>query len=118
MAPSELGTNAPLQTHWCTLSCTSRPAPLWMTESACGPPTICHKMIGASPYDAAGYHVLKVETHLHTLHSDGQHGIREMFEACRGAGYAAVALTDHNTQSGIGEARDIAAELGLVLVPG
>jgi hypothetical protein len=41
-----------------------------------------------------------------------------MFEACRGAGYDAVALTDHNTQSGIAEAIDVAAELDLVLVPG
>src|SRR5437764_11990053 len=99
MAPSELGTNSPLQTHWCTLSCTSRDLSRQMTDSACGPPTICQRMIEASPYDAAGYHVLKVETHLHTHHSDGQHSIREMFEACRGAGYQAVALTDHNTQS-------------------
>jgi hypothetical protein len=75
-------------------------------------------MIGATPYDAAGYHVLKLETHLHTLHSDGQHSIRDMFEACRAAGYQAVALTDHNTQSGIAEARGVAAELGLVFVPG
>jgi hypothetical protein len=75
-------------------------------------------MIEASPYDAAGYQVLKLETHLHTVHSDGQHTIREMFEACRAAGYQAVALTDHNTQSGIAEAVDIAAELGLILVPG
>lgn len=75
-------------------------------------------MIEASPYDAAGYQVLKLETHLHSVHSDGQHTIREMFEACRGAGYAAVALTDHNTQSGISEAVECAAELGLVLVRG
>ncbi len=70
----------------------------------------------ASPY--AGYQVLKLETHLHTVHSDGQHGIREMFEACRDAGYHAVALTDHNTQTGLSEAVDIADELGLVLLPG
>jgi hypothetical protein len=75
-------------------------------------------MIGASPYDAAGYEVLKLETHLHTVHSDGQHGIREMFEACLAAGYQAVALTDHNTQSGVHEAARIASDLGLVFVPG
>src|SRR5438067_12058699 len=75
-------------------------------------------MIGANPYDSAGYQVLKLETHLHTVHSDGQHGIREMFEACRAAGYDAVALTDHNTQSGVAEGAAIAAELGLVFVPG
>jgi hypothetical protein len=75
-------------------------------------------MIGPSPYATAGYQVLKLETHLHTVHSDGQHGIREMFEACRAAGYDAVALTDHNTQSGVAEAAAIAEELGLVFVPG
>src|ERR1051326_8596854 len=75
-------------------------------------------MIGPSPYTTAGYQVLKLETHLHTLHSDGQHGIREMFAACRAAGYDAVALTDHNTQSGIGEAAHIAEDMGLVFVPG
>jgi hypothetical protein len=75
-------------------------------------------MIGANPYAAGGYQVLKVETHLHTLHSDGQHSIAAMFEACRSAGYDVVALTDHNTMSGVPEAADIAAELGLIFVPG
>jgi PHP domain-containing protein len=75
-------------------------------------------MIGANPYEAGGYHVLKVETHLHTLHSDGQHSVAAMFEACRAAGYDAVALTDHNTLSGLAEATDAAERLGLVCVPG
>jgi hypothetical protein len=75
-------------------------------------------MIEANPYDAAGYQVLKIETHLHTLHSDGRHSVDAMFEACRAAGYDAVALTDHNTQSGVAEARAAADRLGLVLVPG
>jgi hypothetical protein len=66
----------------------------------------------------AGYQVLTLEPHLHTLHSDGQHGIREMFEACRQAGFDAVALTDHNTVSGLREAARIAEDLGLVFVPG
>ena len=76
------------------------------------------QMIVANPHDVADYHVLKLETHLHTVHSDGQHTVREMFEACCEAGYDAVALTDHNSQSGIAEAGEVAAELGLVLVPG
>ncbi len=75
-------------------------------------------MIGASPYAAAGYLVLKIETHLHTLHSDGQHSVSAMFEACYSAGYDAVALTDHNTLSGLDEASAAAERLGLVLVPG
>ena len=75
-------------------------------------------MIDANPYVAGGYQVLKLETHLHTLHSDGQHSVAAMFEACRSASYDAVALTDHNTLSGRDEAATAARRLGLVLVPG
>ncbi|MDQ6669501.1 MAG: CehA/McbA family metallohydrolase [Chloroflexota bacterium] len=75
-------------------------------------------MIGANPYAGSEYQVLKVETHLHTLHSDGQHSVAAMFEACHSAGYDAVALTDHNTLSGIDEAATVAERLGLILVPG
>jgi hypothetical protein len=75
-------------------------------------------MIGADPYAARHYQVLKLETHLHTRHSDGQDGVTEMLAACRGAGYDAVALTDHNTQSGLDEAVEAAARLGLILLPG
>jgi len=73
-------------------------------------------MIVANPY--LGYQALKVETHLHTLHSDGRHSVSAMFEACHSAGYDAVALTDHNTLSGLAEAVDAADRLGLVCVPG
>ena len=75
-------------------------------------------MPGISPYASLGLVPLKFEPHLHTLHSDGNDSIAEMFRACKEAGYAAVALTDHNTHSGIAEARAVAAELGLVLIPG
>jgi hypothetical protein len=75
-------------------------------------------MIEANPYTAGGFEVLKVETHLHTLHSDGQHGVAEMLAACRTAGYDAVALTDHNTLSGLAEARAAADGLDLILLPG
>src|SRR5260370_9154719 len=75
-------------------------------------------MIGVDLYAARGYHVLKLETHLHTRHSDGQDSVTEMLAACRMAGYDAVALTDHNTQSGLDEAVEAAARLGLILLPG
>lgn len=75
-------------------------------------------MIEANPYVVGGYQVLKVETHLHTLHSDGQDSVAAMFEACQSAGYDAVALTDHNTVSGLEEAADVAERLGLICVPG
>jgi hypothetical protein len=75
-------------------------------------------MIEASPYTAGGYQVLKVETHLHTLHSDGQASVEAMFSACLSAGYDAVALTDHNTLSGMDVAMNVADTLGLILIPG
>src|SRR5690349_12374250 len=75
-------------------------------------------MIEASPYRRAGFIPVKFEPHLHTVHSDGQDTIADMFAACKHAGYAAVALTDHNTLSGLAEAERVAGELGLLLVPG
>jgi hypothetical protein len=71
-----------------------------------------------TPYEADAYEILTFEPHLHTLHSDGEDTVGAMFAACKSAGYDAVALTDHNTLSGLPEANESAAELGLVLVPG
>src|SRR4051794_13144506 len=79
------------------------------------------QMIGASvasPYASSGYVALKLEPHLHTVHSDGQDTVQAMFAACQAAGYHVVALTDHNTLSGADEASAVAAELGLILLPG
>ena len=75
-------------------------------------------MLSASPYALRGYTLLKFEPHLHTLHSDGQDDVATMFAACRSAGYDAVALTDHNTVSGLAEAGGVANELRLILIPG
>jgi PHP domain len=75
-------------------------------------------MLNGSPYASAGYTLLKFEPHLHTVHSDGQDTIEAMFTACKSAGYQAVALTDHNTVSGLDEAAVVARRLGLIFVPG
>jgi hypothetical protein len=74
-------------------------------------------MLGA-PYTSAGYEVVKFEPHLHSVHSDGRSSVAAMFEACKRAGYDAVALTDHNTVSGLAEAAEAAAQLDLTFVPG
>ena len=71
-----------------------------------------------NPYREAGYRALKFEPHLHTVHSDGADTVTAMFEACASAGYDAVALTDHNTASGLAEAERAAAANGLIMVPG
>jgi PHP domain-containing protein len=73
-------------------------------------------MVDGNPY--ADLAVLKFEPHLHTLHSDGQDTVAAMLAACKSAGYEAVAVTDHNTASGLKEAASVAVELGLILVPG
>src|SRR5438128_2602892 len=75
-------------------------------------------MSEAGPYAQRDLRLLKLEPHLHTLHSDGQDSVAAMFEACRSVGYDAVALTDHNTLSGLPEAVEAADRLGLILVPG
>lgn len=75
-------------------------------------------MAEASPYAQRGLSLLKLEPHLHTLHSDGQDSVADMFEACRSVGYDAVALTDHNTLSGLSEGVEAADRLGVILVPG
>jgi hypothetical protein len=75
-------------------------------------------MLGVNPEVLCRPHVLKMEMHLHTVHSDGHDSVAAMFEACRSAGYDVVALTDHNTVSGLPEAADVASRLGLVFVPG
>ncbi|MBV9359578.1 MAG: CehA/McbA family metallohydrolase [Chloroflexi bacterium] len=72
----------------------------------------------ANPYRSQGWSPLKVETHLHTLHSDGQSDVQAMLGACRQAGYAVVGLTDHNTQSGLAEARLVGDAERLLLLPG
>src|SRR5204862_5023507 len=54
----------------------------------------------------------------HTLHSDGHDGVEAMLSACLRAGYDAVAVTDHNTLSGVDVARDVARGLGVIVLPG
>lgn len=71
-----------------------------------------------NPYQSHGLVPLKGEIHLHTRHSDGRDTPAAMLRACRDAGYAFAAITDHNTISGVEEARAAAADLGLLLIPG
>ena len=45
-----------------------------------------------------------VELHTHTRHSDGAFTVEELVEAAARNGYRALALTDHNTSSGVSRA--------------
>ena len=42
-----------------------------------------------------------VELHTHTCHSDGSFTVEALVDAAARNGYRALALTDHNTSSGV-----------------
>lgn len=59
-----------------------------------------------------------VELHTHTEHSDGDFTVSGLVRAARERGFAAVALTDHNTASGLAEFYPALAREGLAGVAG
>jgi predicted metal-dependent phosphoesterase TrpH len=69
-------------------------------------------------FDAPGNVADRVDLHLHSDCSDGLVEPAAVIAAAQEAGLKAVALTDHDTLSGIEEAQGAAAELGLPFVPG
>ncbi|WP_325176803.1 CehA/McbA family metallohydrolase [Paenibacillus alkalitolerans] len=56
---------------------------------------------------AAGFRWIACELHTHTVHSDGDHTVTELAERAKRLGFDWIALTDHNTVSGLLE-RDTA----------
>ncbi|MGG1657837.1 CehA/McbA family metallohydrolase [Brevibacillus sp. NRS-1366] len=58
------------------------------------------------------------ELHTHTPHSDGRHTLAEMAKEARRRGLAGLALTDHNTISGLAERRDVEEVTGIVIIQG
>jgi predicted metal-dependent phosphoesterase TrpH len=48
--------------------------------------------------------------HLHTTYSDGSYTPAEVVDLARRSGLAAIAITDHDTTAGIGEARSAAGD--------
>lgn len=58
------------------------------------------------------------ELHTHTLHSDGRQTLRELAEGAVKLGFDAIALTDHNTMSGLIGKEEVEREYGLTIVPG
>jgi predicted metal-dependent phosphoesterase TrpH len=61
---------------------------------------------------------MAADLHAHSTRSDGLLTPTLLVEAARGAGLRALALTDHDTVSGVDEARLAAAELELELIAG
>jgi predicted metal-dependent phosphoesterase TrpH len=60
----------------------------------------------------------RIDLHTHSTASDGTLSPAELMRAAGEAGLSAIALTDHDTLSGLPEARAEAEKLGLELVPG
>lgn len=58
------------------------------------------------------------ELHTHTLHSDGVHTLMEMAIEARKLGIDGLALTDHNTISGLADQDVVTEETGLHIVRG
>ncbi|MBB6633315.1 CehA/McbA family metallohydrolase [Cohnella thailandensis] len=61
---------------------------------------------------------LACELHTHTLHSDGKQTLRELADGAAKLGFECIALTDHNTMSGLADKDAVERETGLVILPG
>src|SRR5487761_2747194 len=59
-----------------------------------------------------------IDLHSHSTFSDGSESPRRIVELAKAAGLDAIALTDHDTLEGLGEARVRAIELDIDLVDG
>jgi predicted metal-dependent phosphoesterase TrpH len=60
----------------------------------------------------------RADLHLHTTHSDGTYTPEQVVELARRSGLAAIAITDHDTTSGVGPAQAAAIGFGVEVVPG
>ncbi len=61
---------------------------------------------------------MAIDLHTHSTASDGTDSPSELIQSARDLGLTAIALTDHDTLSGIEEARSAAADAGVRLIPG
>lgn len=58
------------------------------------------------------------DLHMHSHYSDGRASPAELVQYAAEIGLRVIALTDHNTLSGIHEAQNVARRLGLEVIPG
>lgn len=61
---------------------------------------------------------LPFELHTHTPHSDGKHSILEMAEKAKELEIFGIALTDHNTMSGLADKKNVMGKTGVYILPG
>lgn len=59
----------------------------------------------------------RIELHCHTTASDGDMSPQELVSLAKKRNYSAIAITDHNTTSGIKLAQDAAENLGIAIIP-
>src|SRR5207253_1011448 len=60
----------------------------------------------------------EVDLHMHSLHSDGSDAPSELVRQALKTRLKAIAITDHDTITGVPEARVAARGMGLEIVPG
>jgi predicted metal-dependent phosphoesterase TrpH len=60
----------------------------------------------------------RADLHLHTIHSDGSYTPAQVVELAIRTGLCAIAITDHDTLSGVAPARAAAARTGLEVIAG
>jgi len=58
------------------------------------------------------------DLHLHTNASDGEYSPQEVVKAAYKQGFSAISITDHDTLSGIEEAREACQKLGIEFISG
>lgn len=61
---------------------------------------------------------LPFELHCHTFHSDGKQSLLELAEAAKELGLRGVALTDHNTMTGLANREEVVAATRVEVIPG
>jgi predicted metal-dependent phosphoesterase TrpH len=58
------------------------------------------------------------DLHIHTSASDGEYSPQFVVRAAKAQGFKAIAITDHDTLSGLEEAQETSREIGLELITG
>ncbi len=72
----------------------------------------------SDPNDLPGLRYRKLDLHCHTTASDGRSSPTDVVKSAADRGLDAIAITDHNTGSGIDEAKDAGQAFGVVVFPG
>lgn len=61
---------------------------------------------------------VQVDLHLHSDHSDGRMAPDSLVRLCHNEGLKVISLTDHDTTSGLHEAKKKCSDLNLIFIPG